>query len=129
MSARDFRFVFFTPVYERTVDFYRDRVGLPVVTSWDRAGDHRGTVFAAGSGQIEVLEELTIERRPSNTASGGPFAAVEVADVDALHARITASGVSTHYPLQDKSWGHRGFSLLDPNGVEIAFFTKMGGAD
>ena len=124
-----FRFVFFTPIYDETVAFLRDLLELPIVTSWDRAGDHRGTVFeAAGSGQIEVLEQLGLERRPSDTASGGPFAAVEVADVDALHRRVTANGVATHYPLEDKPWGHRGFSVLDPNGVEIAFFMRLGGA-
>ena len=120
-----FRFVFFTPIYDETVAFFRDRLELDIVTSWDRAGDHRGTVFAAGSGQIEVLELEGLERRPSETGTGGPFAAVEVADVDALHARVTANGAATHYPLEDKSWGHRGFSVLDPNGVEIAFFTRL----
>ena len=126
MSGRDFRFVYFTPIYDETVAFYRDRIGLAVVTSWDRAGDHRGTVFeAAGSGQIEVLEFEGLERRPSHTASGGPFAAVEVEDVDALHARVTANGVATHYPIEDKPWGHRGFSVLDPNGVEIAFYARI----
>ena len=124
----DFRFVYFTPIYDRTVAFLRDRLELAVVTSWDRAGDHRGTVFeAAGRGQIEVMELEGLERGPSHTATGGPFAAVEVEDVDALHARITANGVAAHYPLQDKPWGHRGFSVLDPNGVEIAFFTRLRG--
>lgn len=127
MNATAFRFVYFTPVYDETVAFYRDRLEFAVVTSWDRPGDYRGTVFAAGSGQIEVMELEELQRAPSNTGSGGPFAAVEVADVDALHARITAKGVATHYPLEDKPWGHRGFSLLDPNGVEIAFFSVRHG--
>ena len=125
MSGRDFRFVYFTPIYDETVAFYRDRIGMAVVTSWDRAGDHRGTVFAAGSGQIEVLELEGLRRGPSHTASGGPFAAVEVEDVDALHARVTANGVAAHYPIEDKPWGHRGFSVLDPNGVEIAFYGRI----
>src|SRR3712207_1783522 len=102
MAAREFRFVYFTPVYEQTVAFLRDLLDFPVVTSWDRAGDHRGTVFAAASGQIEVLENRGLQRRPSDTASGGPFAAIEVEDVDALHDRVTARGVATHYPLEDK---------------------------
>lgn len=121
----DFRFVFFTPIYDETVAFFRDALELAIVTSWDRAGDHRGTVFAAGSGQIEVLELEGLQRSPSSTGTGGPFAAVEVADVDALHERVTAKGVATHYSLADKPWGHRGFSVLDPNGVEIAFYSRI----
>jgi catechol 2,3-dioxygenase-like lactoylglutathione lyase family enzyme len=121
--SRDFRFVYFTPCYDETVGFLRDMLELPVTDSWDRAGDHRGTVFAAASGLIEVLENEELERGPSHTAGGGPFAAVEVDDVGALHARVTAKGVPLHYPLEDKPWGHRGFSVLDPNGVELAFYS------
>ena len=120
MAGREFRFVYFTPRYDETVAFLRDALEWPVTDSWDRPGNHRGTVFAAASGLIEVLEHLEMRRGPSHTASGGPFAAIEVADVDALHTRVTANGVATHYPPADKPWGHRGFSVLDPNGVEIA---------
>ena len=49
-----------------------------------------------------------------------------VEDVDAVHARIAANGVPIHHALADKPWGHRGFSVLDPNGVEIAFFSWVG---
>ena len=125
MSSQ-FRFVYFTARYGETVAFLRNSLELRVADSWDRAGDHRGTVFAAGSGLIEVLEQGSLERGPSHTASGGPFAAIEVDDVDALHGRVTAKGVPLHYPLEDKPWGHRGFSVLDPNGVEIAFFGRIG---
>ena len=133
----EFRFVYFTPLYDETVAFLRDALELRQVESWDGAGDHRGTVFvarpnhanrtrvAAGAGLIEVLENAGLRRGPSDTASGGPFAAVEVEDVDALHARITAKGVPVHYPLADKPWGHRGFSVLDPNRVEIAFYSRI----
>ena len=123
--SREFRFVYFTPRYDETVAFVRDLLELRQVESWDRPGDHRGTVFAAGPGLIEVLENEELQRGPSDTASGGPFAAIEVADVDALHARIAGKGVALHYPLADKPWGHRGFSVLDPNGVEIAFFSRI----
>ena len=124
--SREFRFVYFTPVYDETVAFLRDALGLPVSDSWDRPGDHRGTVFAAASGLIEVLENAELRRGASHTASGGPFVAIEVEDVDALHARIAAKGVPVHHPLADKPWDHRGFSVLDPNGVEIAFFSLVG---
>ena len=127
MTAREFRFVYFTPQYEATVAFLRDALEFPVVTSWDRAGDHRGTVFAAGSGQVEVLENADLRRGPSNTASGGPFIAIEVEDVQSLHARVTSKGVALHYPLETKPWGHCGFSVLDPNGVEFAFYSRLDG--
>jgi catechol 2,3-dioxygenase-like lactoylglutathione lyase family enzyme len=124
--SREFRFVYSTGRYDQTVTFLRDMLELPVVGSWDRPGDDRGTLFGAAAGMIEVLENAGLERNPSDTASGGPFAAIEVDDVDALHARLAGKSVPVHYPLADMPWGHRGFSVLDPNGVEIAFFSWVG---
>ena len=125
MNPRQLRVVYFTPAYDATVEFLRDRLQWPVAESWDRPGDHRGTLFAVGSGLVEVLENSELRRGSSDTASGGPFIVIEVEDVDALHDRIAADGVPVHYPLEDKPWGHRGFSVLDPNGVEIAFFSAI----
>ena len=48
--SREFRFVYSTPVYDATVAFLRDGLGFSVTGSWDRPGDHRGTLFAAASG-------------------------------------------------------------------------------
>ena len=50
-----FRFAYFTPLYEETLAFYRDGLGLPIAGSWDRNPADRGTIFGAASGLIEVL--------------------------------------------------------------------------
>jgi len=55
MSVGQFRFAYFTPHYESTVAFYRDGLDLPVIETWDRNPDDRGTLFGAASGVIEVL--------------------------------------------------------------------------
>jgi catechol 2,3-dioxygenase-like lactoylglutathione lyase family enzyme len=126
--GHEFRFVYMTGLYDETVAFLRDSLGLRVLESWEALDedDHRGTAFAAGPGLIEVMEKVALERGPSDTASGGPFAAIEVEDVDALHERVTSRGVPLHYALADKPWGHRGFSVRDPNGVEFAFYGRIG---
>ena len=67
--TREFRFVYFTPRYEETVAFMRDALELPVTDSWDRPGDHRGTVFAVASGLLEVLENEALSRGPSHTGA------------------------------------------------------------
>lgn len=121
--SREFRFVYATPLYDETVAFLRDALGSPVTGSWDRPGDSRGSLFVAASGIIEVLENLEAPRAKPGQPLGGPFMAIEVENVDALHAGIAERGVAIHQPLADKPWGHRGFSVLDPNGVEIAFFS------
>ncbi len=49
MAKSEFRCVFFARDYESTVAFYRDGLELPVVETWDRGRDDRGTLFRAAS--------------------------------------------------------------------------------
>jgi len=44
---------------------------------------------------------------------------VEVADVDATHAKALATGMRILYPLTTEPWGVRRFHVADPNGVVI----------
>ena len=50
---------------------------------------------------------------------------LEVEDVDALHKRLTRSGVAISDPLTMQWWGDRTFKVLDPNGYEIWFYTHV----
>ena len=52
-----------------------------------------------------------------------PDVTVEVADVDAVHARAVARGQPIAYPLTDEPWGVRRFFLVDPNGVVLNVMT------
>ncbi len=44
---------------------------------------------------------------------------IEVADVDAVHAKAVAAGLQIVYPLTTEPWGVRRFHVTDPNGVVI----------
>jgi uncharacterized glyoxalase superfamily protein PhnB len=44
---------------------------------------------------------------------------IEVADVDAVHAKASARGIRIVYRLADEPWGVRRFVVADPNGVII----------
>jgi uncharacterized glyoxalase superfamily protein PhnB len=44
-----------------------------------------------------------------------------VTDVDALHARIVASGYQPDISPRDASWGERFFHITDPDGHELSF--------
>jgi predicted enzyme related to lactoylglutathione lyase len=48
-----------------------------------------------------------------------PTLTIEVADVDATHARAVAAGAQIVYPLTTEPWGVRRFFVADPNGVVI----------
>ena len=48
-----------------------------------------------------------------------PGITVEVADVDAIHAKAVEHGFEIAYPLRNEEWGVRRFMLRDPNGTVI----------
>ena len=58
---------------------------------------------------------------------------IEVADVDALHARVTAAGFTLVVLLEDRWYrrganeqGNRQFVVADPDGYLLRFFTSLG---
>ncbi len=114
----EFRFLFTAQDYERTVAFYTDTLGLPVVTSWDDHG--RGTIVAAADGEIEIFGHEG-DGTPSRVS--GAAIAWEVADVDAEIARLRRAGVTVVSEPADQPWGHRNASIEDPDGLRITLFT------
>jgi len=116
-SRPEFRFYYFTPRYDETVRFYRDSLGFSVFRQWDRPDGDRGTIFHSpnGGGLIEVEAG---ETAPS--ILGGLY--IEVSDIDLRYRRLRLSGVEIKKELGHTSYGHRNFKIVDPNGIEIAFF-------
>jgi len=123
-----FRFSYFTRDYEATVSFYRDDLEFPVLESWDRSADDRGTLFAAASGVIEVLF------RADNPASfhgwddrppQGAFMAIEVPNVEQLYRRAAVRHLPIRDELTTQPWGHRSFCLREPNGLVIYMFSVV----
>jgi uncharacterized glyoxalase superfamily protein PhnB len=48
-----------------------------------------------------------------------PGITVEVADVDAVHARAVERGFEIAYSLRDEEWGVRRFMLREPSGTVV----------
>ena len=48
-----------------------------------------------------------------------PGISVEVADVDAVHAKAVERGLEIAYALRDEEWGVRRFMLRDPSGTVV----------
>ncbi|MBV8879751.1 MAG: VOC family protein [Planctomycetaceae bacterium] len=122
-----FRFCYFTPLYDETVAFYRDGMGFPLIESWDRHADDRGSLFQAASGIIEVIvrpqgpsSHLWDDRPPQ-----GACMVIEVADVDDTHRRCVARKLPVTQPLTNQSWGHRSFCVREPNGLTLYLFSEL----
>lgn len=54
-----------------------------------------------------------------NDDMAAPGISVEVADVDAVHARALEQGLEIAYPLCDEEWGVRRFMLREPSGTLV----------
>ncbi len=129
MSGGEFRIAFFARDYERTLAYYRDGLALPIMDSWDRGPDDQGTVFGAASGLIEVLR-LPRQQEPDTAwdyrAPQGVWVVLETDDVDAWYRQVIEKGLAIKEHLTDQEWGHRSFRLVDPDGIELFVFSKIG---
>ena len=123
-----FRTAYSTPVYAETLEFYADGLEFPVVESWDHGPNDRGTLFGAFSGIIEVLalpEKPEEDPAWDHRAPQGVSIIIEVDDVDVLHARAIDRQLHVKESIRNQPWGHRSFTLTDPNDVAIYFFSKI----
>jgi catechol 2,3-dioxygenase-like lactoylglutathione lyase family enzyme len=127
VSKGQFRFSYFTPDYESTVAFYRDGLDLPLLESWDRDAEDRGSLFAAASGIIEILARPRSgdpshfwDQRPPQ----GAFMVIEVEDVEQTYRRAIEKKLPIQQQLTTHAWGHRGFCVREPNGLTLFFFTE-----
>ena len=109
---------------ERSLEFYRDHLGLSVIDSWDRA-DGAGYLLDAAGGAIELLGKT-----PGNASRGGwdfimPVAKydilLEVENVQAAYDALKAKGLETLTPPEPTSWGGTWFTVVDPDEPPVVF--------
>jgi catechol 2,3-dioxygenase-like lactoylglutathione lyase family enzyme len=91
-----------------TRDFFVDLLGFEV------AMDIGWVVTVASpdnpSAQVTII---------GNDDMAAPGISVEVADVDAVHARAVEQGFEIAYSLRDEEWGVRRFMLREPSGTLV----------
>lgn len=93
--------------FEASRTFYVDLLGFEVAMDM-------GWIVTFASPENPTAQISVIH--PGASTTRHPDYSVEVADVDATHARALAQGFSVVYPLTDEPWGVRRFFLRDPNG-------------
>jgi catechol 2,3-dioxygenase-like lactoylglutathione lyase family enzyme len=91
-----------------TRDFFVELLGFEVVMDMD------WVVTVASptnpSAQVTIV---------GNDDMAAPGISVEVADVDAVHAKAVDRGIEVVYPLRDEEWGVRRFMLREPSGTVV----------
>jgi len=100
-------------------DFYAGLLGFQVTMDLGWI-----LTFASPSNPTAQLSVV----REDASAPVVPQLTVEVADVDAVHARAVRRGLAIVHPLTDEPWGVRRFFVKDPNGVVVNVASHRGDA-
>jgi predicted enzyme related to lactoylglutathione lyase len=100
----------FVTELERSIEFYRDKLGLDLAHA---APEHGYASFRAGAVQLGLAVAGADQQALVGRHTGVGFA---VADLTAEYARLSASGVAFTLPPTKQPWG--GFLALavDPDG-------------
>lgn len=125
-AAKPKRMRFVIRAYDlgRSLEFYHDQIGLPVLQSWDRP-DGAGHLIDAGGGVIEL-----VGKTPGDAARGGwdfimPVAKydilLEVENAKSAYDAVMAKGLAPLGPPEPNSWGGTSFTVLDPDETPVVF--------
>lgn len=106
--------VLFRPAdYPRSIEFYRDEIGLAVAREYGA-----GTVFYAG----QSLIELAGHGSPAEGAPPFPGALwLQVRDVYGTQAELEGRGVTIARTAKQEPWGLHEMHVTDPDGVTLIF--------
>ena len=96
----------------RSVDFYRDKVGLEIIYG---GGSASFTSIRDGCGYLNLILDSHVAR-----AWWGRLI-FHVDDVDALYARLLHAGLSPSTKPANATWGERYFHINDPDSHELSF--------
>ena len=106
--------VLFRPAdYQRSIDFYRNAIGLAVAREYGA-----GTVFYAG----QSLIELAGHGAPPD--AGPPFPGalwLQVRDVYDTETELRGRGVEIAREARQEPWGLHELHVTDPDGVTLIF--------
>ena len=106
--------VLFRPAdYQRSLDFYRDAIGLAVAREYGA-----GTVFYAGQSLIELAGH------GKTTTDAPPFPGalwLQVRDVYDTQTELEARGVTIERAATQEPWGLHEMHVADPDGVTLIF--------
>lgn len=124
-----FRFAYFTDKYEETYDFYKNKLKFTSGHSWDRNEHDKGALFEAGEGIIEILKHPQREEHKNQgldyRTPQGIFMVIQVWNIDELHDIYKDMEIPFKQEIVDQSWGHRSFSIVEPNGLVLFFFQEQ----
>lgn len=113
--------------FDRALAFYRDALGLAELADWSSESG-RVVVLDGGRATLELLDEdqaAMVDRiEAGDRVSGTVRLALEVADSDAMAARLVTAGAEAVAPAVMTPWGDRNARVRAPDGMQLTLFTS-----
>ncbi len=121
-DAMHLRMELFVEDIDRAIAFYRDVLGFALLRRDEGYASIRRGDVTLGLGPIAKLPDVgghfTRHKLRANRGMGVEIV-LEVADLEAEHARVRATGYPLLDALQDRPWGLADFRLADPDGYYL----------
>jgi len=110
---------------DRSLEFYRDGIGMDVVDEWDRPED-RAAVLSRGAGMLEIFAASS---RHEKVAPSGVRLSVEVDDVPRRLERLRSAGFGVESDAETMPWGLVQAGVRDPDGLEVVLYSPAPAGD
>lgn len=119
------------PDVNRSTEFYRDKIGLPL-----KRQDNGFAEFEAGATSLALWEASDVEKhlgKETMSQEGhwfmGAFECESGEEVDAVYAELKGKGVNFVKEPADWPWGARGAYFTDPDGYLWEIYAWVGEPD
>jgi len=127
--VKELRVALTTDDFGGALRFYRDVLGLPVVSSWERERGS-GAILEAGRATLELLSPEQVEQIDELEVgkagvSGQIRIAMEVADSVEVARRLAAAGAEQLAEPVVTPWSDRNVRLRTPEGIQLTLFTPL----
>ena len=126
--VRELRLALTVTDYDQAVAFYRDRLGLPVLESFE-GPEGAGVVLDAGRATLELLSvgqaELVDRVEVGSRVAGPVRVALEVADSAQTARRLVDGGAEALAEPIVTPWRHRNVRVRAPGGLQLTLFTVL----
>lgn len=115
MEVRTANTIIYCSRFAETVDFYQNRLGLPVAAEFGWLVEFKLNEYSF----LSVADENKTSTKSS--AGEGLVITLRVDDIDEAHSLLEEAGVHPT-AVKDHSWGARVTHVFDPEGTRIEFW-------
>jgi lactoylglutathione lyase len=132
-AIHEVRIVLTVERFNEAVQFYRDRLGLPVVQEWQRA-EGSGVILALGphttlelfdASQADFVDQMEVGRR----VSGPVRLALAVPDAQAMAGVFQQAGAQLLSLPKPMPWGDYNARVATPDGMQVTIYQAARAGD